>query len=224
VKPNHSLSILIFILSLLVGCSTTTSDEKNSGKENKAAQINIRLGAAYLERKDIARAKQKFLLALKEGPTLPEAWYSMGYFYESTGNIDQAKSFYLKALQLAPRRGDVLNNYGTYLCRTGQYKKAIENFSLAVQDTEYLDSASAYENAGLCARKMPDVSLAIHYFNQALNEDPSRASSLIELAELHYQTKQLKLAQAELNQFLKVSTPTPQSYRLEKNIEKESYR
>ena len=181
--------------------------EKQDDKQAKAARINVQLGAAYLERKDLVRAKQKFLLATKEAPELPEVWYSLAYFFETTGNQEQAKQYYMKALALAPSRGDVLNNYATYLCRKGNFQVAIQHFLKAVQDAEYLDASSAYENAGLCAEKIPDRKLAIQYFNKALLEDPARPVSLIELAELHYQEGNHQLANAELNQFLQISSP-----------------
>src|SRR5688572_8424968 len=97
---------------VLSSCQTVAEKEEASKKIN-AAKINDQLGMAYLERRDTQRAKQKFLLALEQAPSLPEAWYSMAYYLESTGNNTEAKQHYLKAVSLAPDRGDVLNNYGT---------------------------------------------------------------------------------------------------------------
>lgn len=177
--------LLVLICCLLSACSTTNSTaEKENAKKNKIAEINIQLGMAYLQKGDIERAKQKLLYALQKAPELPEAWYSIGYFYESTGNKKQAQHSYLKAVQLAPERGDVLNNYGTYLCRTGDYANAIHYFLLATKDAQYLDTAGAYENAGLCSMNIPDRKQALLYFNQALEVDPSRKISITELSKL----------------------------------------
>lgn len=206
----------------LTACSTThTTNTNNNSTEDKkanAAQINTRLGLAYLERHDVQRAKQKLLIALDEGPNLPEPWYAMGYLLQATGNTDQAKKYYLKAVELAPDRGDVLNNYGTFLCRSGDYNGAIKQFLTAVKDPKYINTASAYENAGLCALKIPDRTMAMGYFNKALNEDPMRATSLIELAQLDYQKGNLELAKHHLEQYLQVAAPNEQSYELEKRI------
>lgn len=176
---------VLFLFFGLVGCVTeNASTENNEKNKAKTAEINVRLGMAYLEQHDYQRSKRKLLLAQQEAPKLPEVWYAMAYFLESTGNKQEAKAYYLKALNLAPKRGDVNNNYGTYLCRMGEYQDAIKRFIIASQDTDYLDPSSAYENAGLCALKIPDDKLAKHYFQLALEQDSTLPVSRGELAKL----------------------------------------
>jgi len=186
--------ILLLFLLMLSSCSSSSSvkaqnDKKALHSEEKkiqtAALINAQLGLLYLEKKDISRAKQKLLLSIEEGPKLPETWYAMGYFLEMTGNLGEAKAHYLKAIQLAPKRGDVLNNYGTYLCRQGDYKNAIIYFMRAAKDPNYLEPAAAYENAGLCALKIPNQTLAADYFRSALVQDPNRLLASRELTKLN---------------------------------------
>lgn len=212
--------ILSSMCVLVTACQTTQpSTTATEDKKITAAKINDQLGIAYLQRNDLQRAKQKFLLALDEAPDIPETWYSMAYFLESTGNQAQAKQHYLKAVALAPNRGDVLNNYGTYLCRNGDYQGAVSNFLKATEDAKYLDQAGAYENAGLCAAKIPNAKSAQAYFNKALSEDPKRPTSLIELAEINFKQGDYDAAKNHLTQFLEISAPTVQSYLLEKNID-----
>jgi type IV pilus assembly protein PilF len=180
---------LLFISYFLLSCSSTpkSSNEKMSENQNiETAKINTQLGIAYLDQGNVFRAKQKLLLALDEAPQIPETWYSMAYFYETTGNNKLANKYYLKSVEIAPKRGDVQNNYGTYLCRVGDYKESIQHFLLAAQDTNYLDTASAYENAGLCALKIPNRHQAIAYFKRAIAEDPNRTMAVNELAKLEH--------------------------------------
>ncbi len=177
--------IYFFIFCLLSGCSTTQSPEaQEKAHATKIAGIYTQLGMGYLEHGDIQRAKQKLLYALQKDPTLPEAWYSMAYFNEKTGDKARAEEDYLKAVALAPNRGDVQNNYGTFLCRHGDYQKSITHFLLAIKDPQYLDAAGAYENAGLCALKIPDKKLAGRYFNLSLEQDPTRMTAMNELSKL----------------------------------------
>jgi len=211
--------ILLIILSIsLWGCGTISSNEDHD-RQKAAAKINARLGMAYLEQHDVIRAKQKFLLAMQQGPSLPETWYSMAYFLETTGNKEKAKIHYLKAIQLEPDRGDTLNNYGTFLCRAGDYPGAIQQFLKATQDPTYLEVAAAYENAGLCTLKSAHPHEAKHYFEKALTEDPNRSTSLIELAEVNYKLGNYLLARKELDQYLRSFSPTAQTYYLEKQID-----
>jgi type IV pilus assembly protein PilF len=213
-------SLLFLLFGVLCACrSTPPSTNGVEDKKTTAAKINVRLGLAYLDRDDISRAKQKFLLALELSPKIPEPWYAMGYFQEKTGNMEEAQNYYLKAVKLGRGRGDSLNNYGTFLCRQGNYKDSIDYFLKAVKDPKYLDSAAAYENAGLCARKIPDKMRAIVYFNKAVTEDPNRPLALINLAELHYQQGSYVLARNELRQYLQIAPPTHDSYILEQKID-----
>lgn len=181
------MALLIIILLNLTSCATNKAKMEALEKSNRSASINIQLGMKYLERKDLQRSKTKFLLALQQAPQLPEAWYAMGYYLEATGDSKGAGKYYLKAVELKPYRGDVQNNYGTYLCRSHQYKEAIKHFELATKDPDYLDLASAYENAGLCSLKIPDKVLAARYFRQAIAQDPERKTSLKELVKLTQQ-------------------------------------
>lgn len=180
------LTPLLFTFFLL-SCSSmngTNTEEQELAKNKKIAEINIQLGMGYLERKDMERAKQKLLYALQKSPQLPEAWYSMAYFQETTGNKQEARKDYLKSLELAPKRGDVQNNYGTFLCHNGEYRESITHFIAATQDPDYLYLAGAYENAGLCALKIPDKKLAEEYFNLALEQDPTNEGTMTELTKL----------------------------------------
>lgn len=210
----------LLVCCLLSACQTSQDTVLQQTKKISAAKINDRLGMAYLERHDILRAKQKFLLALEQAPHIPEPWYSMAYFLETTGNKDQARKYYLKAISLAPERGDALNNYGTFLCRGGEYKTAIHYFMKAAQDPSYLAQGSAYENAGLCSLKIPDVKNATAYFKKALAEDPERSNALIELAELNFRKGDFKSARSGLDKFLLITSPSVQSFLLEKKLDK----
>lgn len=214
------LLLLVVLVPLLTACHSLMRSDTKADKKVTAAEINIQLGMAYLERHEVQRAKQKFLTASREAPQLPETWYSLAYFFEVTGEKERAQSCYLKALELAPKRGDTNNNYGTYLCRSHHYSQAIKHFLVATQDVEYLDTASAYENAGLCAEMIPSPHLAAEYFEAALKQDPSRSSSLLGLAEVKYQEGQYEAANSYLNQFLMLSSPTKESRALRLKLQK----
>lgn len=186
------------------------------------AKINAQLGMAYLEQKNVQRAKQKLLMALQQGPNIPEPWYSMAYFLEATGNKAEASKYYLKAVELAPQRGDVQNNYGTFLCRSGRYQESIKHFMLAAKTEDYLDPAAAYENAGMCSMKMEAYSQAATFFNQALLKDPARTFSLLKLAEVDLKMKKYKEAKEMLVQYSYVASPSDEYNRLSKQLTKET--
>jgi type IV pilus assembly protein PilF len=132
-----------------------------------AALLNAELGLRYLRAGQTARAQEKLDLALKQNPhsaTVQQAW---GYFYILMGNQRAAIPFYNRSIHLAPDRGDIQNNYGVHLCQMGQYRQSLPHFDKAVRDPKYAHRASAYENAGQCAMKIPDKKLAREYFRKA---------------------------------------------------------
>jgi type IV pilus assembly protein PilF len=215
------LTAAMLTLSLITACSTTSSHiapDAATTKNINTAKINTQLGMAYMERHEMQHAKQKFLLALDEAPNIPETWYSMGYFMEATGDQAEAKKYFLKAVDIAPKQGDVQNNYGTFLCRSGDFHGAIDHFMIAVKDNEYLDTASAYENAGLCALKIPDKTLALQFFNKAVMQDPNHSFSLIESAQLDYDKGNYKEAKFRLAEYQAIASPTEQSMLLSRAL------
>ena len=210
----HITLLFAFIAIIISACSVKKQPTEDEERMTKTAKINTQLGLVYLERNDINRSKQKLLLALKQDPNIPEPWYSMAYYLETTGNKRLANDYYLKAISLAPERGDTHNNYGTFLCRAGKYRESINQFNLAVKAPDYLTSGDAYENAGLCALKIPNKKLAARFFAAALKQDSTRPISLLKLAEINFQLGNHAAARTKLRAFLAVSQPTTQSRQL----------
>src|SRR3990167_5409652 len=229
--------ILTCILGMLTGCkankvrSNTVSENEQANTQaneqaeprpkSEVAKINVQLGMAYLEQKNVQRAKQKFLLAMQQGPDIPETWYSMAYFLEATGNKEEARKYYLKSVEIAPARGDVQNNYGTFLCRSGQHQESMKHFMMAAKDPDYLDPAAAFENAGLCSMKMHAYQQAAGYFRQALLKDPARSFSLLNLAEADMKLGNYEHAQEMLTQYsVTATTPAPEYKKLSEQLAK----
>lgn len=215
--------LLLSVLGFITSCSTLNSNRQKAEEEQirniSTAKINVQLGIAYLERQNLQRAKRKLALAIQQAPTIPEPWYSMAYYYENIGEKETAKKYYLKAIALAPLRGDTNNNYGTFLCRQGQYRESIQQFMVAVKDEDYLDPASAYENAGLCASKIPDKKLAAEYLERAIKQDPNRPLSLYKLASLYYEQGNFSAARIKMAQFSAISPHTADTLELRSKIE-----
>lgn len=193
------------LISILCACSNKeqpfVAEVSPTKKNSKAAEINMQLGLGYLKQGEVQRAKKKLVYALEQAPKSPDAAGAMAYFFETTGNEEQAGHYYLRALQLAPNKGAQLNNYGAFLCRHGEYARANHFFERAVQDLNYVNSAGALENAGLCSLAIPNVAKAKAYLHKALEQDPKRDKALYELAKLAIKESQYKDALALVKKF-----------------------
>lgn len=153
---------------------------------HRASRLYIELGLAYLKEGQIGRAKTKLMRAQKLSPNLPEVHYAMGFYKETVGELDQAKRHFLDAIAQSPKSGEARNNYGTFLCRQGQYEEAEIQFVKATKDPEYAQVAEALENAGLCIIQTKNIAKATQYFERAVRMDSRRAEALIELAYIKF--------------------------------------
>jgi type IV pilus assembly protein PilF len=195
---------LIFCFTIS-GCSLFK--EKNSTQPDyvAAAMLNAQLGVRYLKKGKIQRAKSRLLLALKYDRKLPEAQGAMAYFLEKTGEKEKAEAFYLRALRYSHESGEALNNYGTYLCRMKQYKASLKYFTRAAHNIDYVNTAKAYENAGLCAAKIPNLSLAYHYYQKAY-KNGKNDKLRYEMSDVLYKLKKYAKANHILKKYIEINT------------------
>lgn len=199
-------TILFPFFCTLMSCSTMNHSDSKPNLAN-AAEYNVQLGLAYLEKHNTTMAKQKLLTAMSQAPKWPVALDAMAYFLEATGDSKEAEVYYLKALKLAPNDGAAMNNYGAFLCRNQRYKDAEAYFLKAGQEINYINAPEALENAGLCALGMNNTPLAQQYFLKAFRQDPSRLASMFELAKIYYRQNHLKEAAFYINRYNAMSTP-----------------
>lgn len=206
---------LWFLLCLFVMTSCQYNAEEKAEKAEKtqkrgdAVSYNIQLGMGYLRQGDAPRAKRKFLNAIELGADSPDANGAMAYFLEKTGDIKEATAYYRKALALAPNSGAQLNNYGTFLCRAGKYQEAEIYFLKSVKDSTYVNSAGAWENAGLCASAIPDYAKAETYFLRALGQDSHRRQSLAELVSIELKKNNSEQALAYVTKYQEIVLNDP---------------
>jgi type IV pilus assembly protein PilF len=218
ILQTGKISVIAFCIVMLTACQTTSNTSYSDTKKAKMAKANAQKGMAFLERNNLPQAKKKLTLAIEQGPNMPEPWYSMGYYLESTGKKNEANLYYVKAINIAPKDAVAQNIYGTYLCRQGRYQESLQHFMVAVHANRYSEKADAYENAGLCALKIPNQAIAERYFAEAVKYDPAKSASLYRLAEINFKNHRYAESKNYLQKFLTVSAPTARSDKLSKRL------
>ena len=88
------------------------------------------------------------------------------------------------ALRSAPNNGQVLNDYGSFLCKRSQFKLAQMQFTKAMALDDYYHIADVYQNSALCWLKEGKPEQAITHFRHTLARDPNRPQTLLNLAKL----------------------------------------
>ncbi len=201
----------------LMGCVTVNEDGKSpvvKADPVAMAESRIALGLGYLESGSMIRAHDNLQQALTHAPSYYRAQLSMAHYYETVGEDVKAEQMYKRSLRQNAKNGNVLNNYGTFLCKQGEYKQADKMFNRAIEQPYYYLIPASYENAGFCALKSDDVEKAKYYFTRAIDHDPHRPKSILQLAKLEIDSGNYTDARIRLMRFnqmygVKKAFPSP---------------
>lgn len=162
---------IAFIMALTLWGCTYSNDPS-------ASNVHVSLAVAYLQQGDLENAR-KILNSISQLPmTDREFWGAKGYLEEQSGNISLAATAYRRAIALHPNSGENHNNYGVFLCRHHRPKEGLKEILTAIHQPSYIYLSSAYENAALCAKKIPDYSAALTYHQAALRNAGKAAPDL----------------------------------------------
>ncbi len=215
-------------MTFLGGCVTQTTysgtDQVVAEKApnlKAAARDRVRLGLTYLQQGEVERAKFNLDKALQLDDKVVEVHLGRAYYFQTVAEHEAAKDAYRQALRLEPNNGDVLNNFGVYLCRQQEFDESEKLLLRAVQAPDYTLMASTYENLGLCSQSAGKLDKAAQYFEQALNYAPRRSVALIELVNIAVEQNDFGSAQTALDRYHDLAGETPQSLMLGVDIERQ---
>ncbi|EGQ8156047.1 type IV pilus biogenesis/stability protein PilW [Vibrio alginolyticus] len=187
----------------LVGCVTVKEDGSPVVKADPVAmaESRIALGLGYLDGGNMIRAHDNLQQALNHAPQYYRAQLSMAHYYETVGEDIKAEQMYKRSLSQHTKNGNVLNNYGTFLCKRGDFEKADQMFNRAIEQPYYYLIPASYENAAFCALKSQDKDKARYYFTRAIDHDPHRPKSILQLAKIEIDSGDYTEARIRLMRF-----------------------
>ena len=133
-------------------------------------------------RGDLDEAQKFARTAQKLDGSRPEAFTALALVAVQRGQSEEAEKMYRKAAELAPTQGDVLNNYGVWLCSHGHPAEALVWFDRALADASYGSRAEALANAGGCALDAGQNERAQENLRQALAAAPNNPYALESMA------------------------------------------
>ncbi|WP_150539293.1 type IV pilus biogenesis/stability protein PilW [Actinobacillus vicugnae] len=167
------------LLFALFGCSSNYVPSQVTFNRSEAVKARINLALAYLEQNDLPKAKENIDKALShdQNDYLPHS--VLAYYYQQIGDQIHAEQAYQQALKLSNNRPDVLNNYGTFLCKQAKFEQAYQQFEQAVKSEQpYYHQADSLENIALCAKQEPNLGKLNQALNQLEKLDKARADKL----------------------------------------------
>jgi type IV pilus assembly protein PilF len=211
--------LIVLCLGVAMAACTSTSTVSDKVSDLDAARYNVQLGMSYLQRGDLEGAREKLERAAQQDPSLPAAHAALGILYERAGDMSRAGDHLRRATRLAPEDPAMLNNYGGFLCRSGERKEGIRHFELAAGNAYYRTPEAALTNAGVCARGIPDPAAAENYFRRALDVNRNYADALLQLADLSLETQRPLQARAFLQRYEALTAASSFSLALGYRIE-----
>lgn len=192
----------------LTACVTTTtgSGGNDHASPEQAVIYNVQLGVQYLQsgRRDLAR--ERLERALQIDPRSSSAHSAMALYWEQTGEVERADESHRAAVRYGDDDPNIMNNYGTFLCRQGRYEESEEFFLAAATDRSYRTPEAAYTNAGICQRRAGELARAEELLRRALTIDPGFSDALWQLADLSQQRGESMSARAFLQRLEAQST------------------
>ena len=164
-------------------------------------------------------AERKVREALKLAPEAPDALVLQAGIDDRRGRTRQAGENFRKAAELAPQRGDVLNNYGAWLCRQGQPAESLVWFDRALQAPGYATPGEAQANAGSCALDAGQLERAERDLRAALVAAPANPVALESMAQLSYRQGRYMEARAFAERRIAAAPATRSVLQLASQIE-----
>ncbi len=217
---GHRFTLILLVTLLVSACASQQSgngDQKSN--KRKAAESNTSLGLEYMNRGQYEVALGKLKKATRDDPGYAPAQTVTAVLYERIGELGEAGKHYQKAYEIDPEDGDVNNNYGVYLCKTGKRSRAMEHFRKALDDPFYSSPSVALTNAGSCAMQAGDMAAAEDYLRRALKIDQDFPDTLLTMARLNYLEKNYLTSRAFMQRYETVANHDAESlllaYRME---------
>lgn len=186
-----------------------------------AGDIYVKLAVAYFNEGQLDIALKKAKTALQVEPYNAEAHNIIALLYNRLGEKRLAEHHFQRGLEFEPRNPYLLNAYGTFLCQEQRIDEADKEFMKALENPLYKTPEVALTNAGICARRIADLSKAEAYFRRALKANPRFPAALIQMGQISYETGEYLSARAYLQRYLEVAQPTPASLWLGIRTERE---
>lgn len=219
---------VVFFIScclMVAACAPTVSNTSlsygNKAELERRAELRMQLASAYYSEGQYATALSELDQALQTGERRADVLGLRGLVLMQLGNSEGASKNLQQALQIEPDNPDLLNNFGWFLCGTGQTERSLPFFERAMATKTYQSLAKALMNAGRCSMKLGQRVASENYFRRALQIDPEQIGAHASLAKLSYDSGDFKTAKRHLGQVITNARAKPEDFLLAMTVERQ---
>jgi type IV pilus assembly protein PilF len=182
-------------------------------------QNQLALSAEAFRTGDLDQAGKHARAALKLDGQSADAYLMLASIAIRENKDTEAGELFRRATEAAPGRGDVLNNYGAWLCSHGRASEALPYFDRALGAPGYGTPAAALANAGGCALDANQPERAARDLRHALALEPNNAYALESMARNEYAQGRYFEARAFAQRRLAAAPATRSVLQLASDIE-----
>ncbi len=193
--------------------------DPDSVRRQVRLQDLLALAARDMQVGNLAAAERKAREALKLAPDSPDALVLLAGIDERRGRSQQAGESFRRAAEQAPQRGDILNNYGAWLCQQGRPAESLAWFDRALQAPGYATPAESQANAGGCALDAGQLERAERDLRAALSVLPGNPVALEAMAQLSFRQGRFMEARAFAERRIAAAPATRSVLQLASQIE-----
>ena len=197
---------IVTLTSLFAGCVTTTTNSRTGAEVRevkpsnepadleKRARVRLELAGLYLARGQHDTALEEVKRALVFKGDLPEAFNLQGLAYSAKGDLPLADQAFQRALQLGPRDGNTMHNYGWFLCQQQRWGEADAQFSNALLQPQYRDTVRTLLAQGVCQARAGRWADAERSLSRSFELDPSNPVTAYNLSDVLLRRGELERA------------------------------
>lgn len=191
-RPVAATILALLLAVAATGCAhapapsrdiETASDQ--TGAEQRA-RTRLELASGYFGRGQTATALDEVKQALVANPNYVDAYNLRGLIYASMDEPRLAEESFRRALEINPRDGDTMHNYGWFLCQQRRFGEAQSQFEQALAQPQYREQIRTLMAQGVCLARDGKWDLAERSLMRAYELGPSSPVVAANLADVLY--------------------------------------
>lgn len=218
-------------VSSLCGVNAHAQDLTERQSIENRIMTRLKLASEYYSRNQLGAALRELMSAQDISKDSAPLQNMLGVVNMDLHRFNEAETAFQKALRLDRENPDIHNNYGWFLCVSGNHPKGQEWLQKAWTNPLYTTPEKALYNAGRCSRMSNDTNKALDYFGKALQVSPRSTAIMYELASMQFEQGKYSNVLDVIDQIHSVEDPSPKSlwlalrseYRLGNTTDVESY-
>lgn len=201
---------------------TAVAGARSEGDPQRRSAIRLELATALYQQGNPGQALEEARQAVALDPSSAQAYGLIGLIHLDLGERGKAQEAFNSALKIAPDDSELRNNYGWFLCRTGNYAQSIPEFMAALRNPLYATPARPLHNAGVCSLASGDQAGAEVYFQRAFQIDPTNPVSMYHLGEINLKRGNIEQARFYSQRLLASYPPSAETLWLALRVDRKA--